>query len=130
MDVDLEFEIDPDLVTSEEILPPLLIQPFVENALIHGLKKSERKGVIRVTFKLLGEHLLECSVEDNGIGRENASKIIAQKENYHKSTALKVTEERLASLNKNSVFVPFEIIDLKDENGNPAGTKIILRLQI
>jgi ligand-binding sensor domain-containing protein len=130
VDVDLEFEIDPDLVSSEEVLPPLLIQPFVENALIHGLKKSERKGVIRVAFKLLSEHLLECSIEDNGIGRENASKLIAQKENYHKSTALKVTEERLASLNKNSGFIPFEIIDLKDDSGNPAGTKIILRIQI
>jgi len=86
--------------------------------------------VIRVAFKLLSEHLLECSIEDNGIGRENASKLIAQKENYHKSTALKVTEERLASLNKNSGFIPFEIIDLKDDSGNPAGTKIILRIQI
>ncbi|MBK6525709.1 MAG: hypothetical protein IPG07_09240 [Crocinitomicaceae bacterium] len=56
--------------------------------------------------------------------------MIAQKDNYHKSTALKVTQERLASLNKNSEFIPFEIVDLKDENGNAKGTKIILRLEI
>lgn len=129
-EVELEFKLDENLDTSEEVLPPLMIQPFVENALIHGLKNLDKTGLIRIGFKLVGDHLLECSIEDNGRGREVAEKMIAQKENYHKSTALKVTQERLASLNKNSEFIPFEILDLKDENGNGAGTKIMLRLEI
>jgi ligand-binding sensor domain-containing protein len=129
-EVELEFKLDENLDPSEEILPPLMIQPFVENALIHGLKNLDKKGVIRIAFKLLTDHLLECAIEDNGRGREDAEKMIAQKDNYHKSTALKVTQERLASLNKNSEFIPFEIVDLKDENGNAKGTKIILRLEI
>ncbi|MBI3133557.1 MAG: histidine kinase [Bacteroidetes bacterium] len=130
VEVDLDFEVDENLDSAEEILPPLMIQPFVENALIHGIKNLDKRGVIKVGFKLISEHLLECSIEDNGRGREHAAKLVAQKENYHKSTALQVTEERLASLNKKSTFVPFEIIDLKDQDGEPSGTKIILRLEI
>ena len=51
VDIDLEFDIDGDLDTTEEILPPLMIQPFVENSVIHGLKGLEEKGRIDVTFR-------------------------------------------------------------------------------
>ena len=79
---------------------------------------------------MLNEHLLECYVQDNGKGRAASAEMNAQKENYHKSTALRVTQERLAGLNKDADFVPFEIIDLKDEKGNPSGTKVVFRLSI
>ncbi|MBK7128423.1 MAG: histidine kinase [Crocinitomicaceae bacterium] len=130
-DVELSFVIDENLDTNEDILPPLLIQPFVENALIHGIRNAENKtGKIIVGFQLVGDHLLECSVEDNGQGRAEAAKFVAQKENYHKSTALKVTQERLASLNKKSGINPFEIIDLKTADGNAAGTRVVIRIEI
>ena len=129
-DVIISFDVDEKIDSSEEILPPLMIQPFVENAIIHGLKQLDKTGEIKVSFKLLEEHILECSIQDNGRGRENAAMINAQKENYHKSTALKVTQERLANLNQKTTFVPFEIIDLKDEKDEPCGTKVVIRLLI
>ena len=129
-DVIITFNVDEKVDSSEEILPPLMIQPFVENAIIHGLKQLDKTGEIIVAFKLLDEHILECSIQDNGRGRENAATINAQKENYHKSTALKVTQERLANLNQKTTFVPFEIIDLKSENNEPCGTKVVIRLLI
>jgi ligand-binding sensor domain-containing protein len=129
-DVSISFDVDENLDSAEEILPPLMIQPFVENAMIHGLKQLDKKGEIIVGFKLISDHILECTIIDNGRGREHAAKLTAQKENYHKSTALKVTQERLASMNQEVNFVPFEIIDLKDEKGNPAGTKVVIRLLI
>ncbi|UKN03190.1 histidine kinase [Paracrocinitomix mangrovi] len=129
-DFDLLVEIDEDLDAAEEILPPLMIQPFVENAIIHGLKEIDYPGVIKVGFKLLNEHLLECFVEDNGRGRKKAEEYNMQKENYHKSTALKVTQERLSNLNQEVDFVPFEIIDLQDASGSPKGTKVVFRLSI
>lgn len=129
-DVSLDFEIDTELDTVEEILPPLMIQPFIENALIHGLKELDRPGQIKVSFKLLHEHLLEVTIEDNGRGRKNAAAINAQKESYHKSTALQVTQERLASMNPNPDFVPFEILDLTNSHGNPIGTRVVFRLEI
>lgn len=130
---DMAFEfnvkIDDEVDTSEEILPPLLIQPFIENAIIHGIKEKGDQGKIEVGFKLLNEHLLECWVADNGVGREAAAKHIQQKESYHKSTALSVTQERLNNLNEERDFKSFEIIDLK-ENNLPAGTKVVLRIRI
>jgi LytS/YehU family sensor histidine kinase len=129
-DVIITFDIDEQLDSAEEILPPLMIQPFVENAMIHGLKQLDKTGEIKIGFKLLADHILECTIADNGRGREHAAKINAQKENYHKSTALKVTQERLASMNQKATFVPFEIVDLKDESGEPIGTKVIIRLLI
>jgi ligand-binding sensor domain-containing protein len=130
LDVELVLEVDEEIDAAEEILPPLMIQPFVENAIIHGLKEIEHQGVIKVGFNLINDHLLECSVEDNGKGRQAAAKINAQKENYHKSTALKVTQERLAGLNTSDDFVPFEIIDIQQEDGSAGGTKVIFRLSI
>ena len=129
-EVELRFEIDDSIDTGEEILPPLMIQPFIENALIHGLKELDRTGIVEVGFKLLSEHMLEVYVLDNGRGRQKAAETNAQKENYHKSTALQVTQERLASMNSNPDVVPFEVIDLKDKSGNPAGTKVVFRLEI
>ena len=73
---------------------------------------------------------LECSISDNGIGRKKASQINAQKEVYHKSTALQVTQERLANLNTVNSFVPFEIVDLKKSDGTAAGTKVIIRIMV
>jgi LytS/YehU family sensor histidine kinase len=130
LDVELEIVMDDDFDPAEEILPPLMIQPFVENAIIHGLKEIDYQGKIKVGFKLLSEHLLECYIEDNGRGRAKAAKINAQKENYHKSTALQVTQERLANLNKDTNFIPFEILDLKNDQGSAAGTKVIMRIVI
>ncbi|MBD3638974.1 MAG: histidine kinase [Crocinitomicaceae bacterium] len=130
LDVELIIEIDENVDPAENILPPLMIQPFVENAIIHGLKDIDYPGQIKVGFKLLHEHLLECYVEDNGRGRKKVDEIKAQKANYHKSTALKVTQERLANLNQEVDFVPFEIIDLKDAAGNPKGTRVVFRLAI
>jgi ligand-binding sensor domain-containing protein len=130
LDIELIIELDDELDSAEDILPPLMIQPFVENAIIHGLKDLDKTGQIKVGFNLLSENLLECYVEDNGKGREAAATINAQKENYHKSTALRVTQERLAGLNKDADFIPFEIIDLKDDKGNPSGTKVVFRLSI
>ena len=129
-DIHLSFEIDEEIDTSEQILPPLMIQPFVENAIVHGFKGLETKGHIVVSFKWEDDQILECSITDNGIGRQKAIEARAQMGNYHKSTALKVAEERLANLNGNTKFIPFEIIDLKDGDDNPAGTKVIFRILV
>lgn len=130
LNIDLKFEYGEDVDTAEQILPPLMIQPFVENAIVHGLMGNDQKGEIKVSFKWMTENILECSIQDNGRGRLKANEIKAQKETYHKSTALKVAQERLANLNQEVGFVPFEIIDLLDENKQPSGTKVIIRILI
>jgi ligand-binding sensor domain-containing protein len=110
-------------------VPPMLLQPFVENSIKHGLKYSEgKRGMIHVNFEEK-DGLIECSVTDNGIGRTKSEELNkASKETYHKSTALLVTQERLALLNYEVNVQSLEIIDMYDEPGSPAGTKIIVRI--
>lgn len=128
VDIDLTFDLGEDIDTAEPVLPPLMLQPFVENAIVHGFKGIDGQGKITIRFKWLPDDVLECSIEDNGIGRQKALEAKAQVANYHKSTALKVAEERLANLNGNADFVPFEIIDLKTEKGEPLGTRVVFRI--
>jgi ligand-binding sensor domain-containing protein len=129
-DFDYIINIEDEIDTEEEILPPMMIQPFVENAIIHGLKGlKNRKGLIKITFKLIDDYL-QFEVEDNGQGREEAENQKSQIANYHRSTALKVTQERLDNLNKSLDFKSFEIIDLKGDAGVPLGTRIVLRVKL
>jgi ligand-binding sensor domain-containing protein len=128
--IELIFEFDEELDTAEQILPPLIIQPFVENAIIHGLKGIDRAGEIKISFRWFNENVLECVIEDNGKGIFKAGEMKAQQSAQHKSTALKVVQERLANLNQKSTFIPFEMIDLKDDSGNAFGTKVILRILV
>ncbi|MCB0477578.1 MAG: histidine kinase [Crocinitomicaceae bacterium] len=128
-DFEYEIVVEEGVDLDEDILPPMMIQPFVENAIIHGLKGlKERKGKIKISF-ISGDGYIQFEVEDNGQGRENAEKQKSQIANYHRSTALSVTQERLDNMNKGQNFKSFEIVDLKDELGNPMGTKIIIRVQ-
>lgn len=112
-------------------IPPMLLQPFVENAIKHGLKHiNDKRGMIHVDFTEK-DNLLECSVTDNGVGREKAAEMnTSSKETYHKSTALLVTKERLDLMHENNEIKSLEIIDLYDEQGNAAGTKVIVRIPI
>lgn len=133
-DFDFNVSIDDNLDPNEKILPPLMIQPFLENAIIHGFKNIMHKGVINVSFDLIDETILKCTIDDNGIGRVNASEINAQKESYHKSTALHVTQERLSNLtplqSNTEELSPFQIIDKTNSMGNSTGTTIIIKLEI
>ncbi|MBN2682772.1 MAG: tetratricopeptide repeat protein [Bacteroidales bacterium] len=102
-------------------IPPMLIQPYIENAIIHGIQNKDEMGLIIVNFKLLG-NIIKCSVIDNGIGRSESAKI--KKEKKHESLGIKVTEERLELLTKESgKQLNVKIIDLF-ENNNPCGTRV------
>ncbi len=88
----------PDEVDPEEIsLPPMLLQPFVENAILHGLAgKKEGAGTIAIHFILRGRRM-QCLVEDSGVGVSTRRKRQAGKTSTHKSVAVEVTRERIES---------------------------------
>jgi ligand-binding sensor domain-containing protein len=109
-------------------IPPMLIQPFVENAVLHGFKSMQSGGEITVSFASLSTNRLMCVIQDNGIGREEAGK--HNKKTTHPSFGTKITAERLfAYQQKNRDEFKIEIIDLK-ENGHPAGTKVIMWIPV
>ncbi|MEZ5021959.1 MAG: two-component regulator propeller domain-containing protein [Chitinophagales bacterium] len=124
-----DFKIDTHNIDLEETeLPPMLVQPFVENAVIHGISHlKDKKGQLAIGFKI-DNSLLICSVEDNGIGREKSQLLHQSKKPGHQSVAMEVTIERLEALKEKKNYIAFEIEDLKDKEGNAIGTKVILRL--
>ncbi|MEX0288072.1 MAG: histidine kinase, partial [Flavobacteriaceae bacterium] len=106
----------------DTLIPPMLLQPFIENAVIHGLSKlKERKGKLSIVLDEVEDKIV-CTIEDNGIGRENALK---HRSPSHKSVAISNLETRLELLNNSEEVneYTYEIMDLKNKKG-PSGTKV------
>jgi ligand-binding sensor domain-containing protein len=119
--------IDPELDTEVIMIPPMLAQPMIENALEHGLYYKKGKGNIDIRFIHSNKNLI-FEVEDNGIGITLAKKKNISK-SKHRSSALNITRERVKVLSKrHSFFAIFEIKELKDDNGKVTGTKVIFSL--
>jgi putative methionine-R-sulfoxide reductase with GAF domain/ligand-binding sensor domain-containing protein len=123
--------IGPDVRPDHIYVPPLIIQPYVENAIWHGLLHKESAGELRVDITLAHENLLECIIQDNGIGREKAKELKSKSASTTKSLGMKLTESRLALLNKHSQWdAVVQIEDLVDPEGSPAGTRVSIRIPI
>ena len=123
--VQLDVEIDPSFIQ----IPPMLVQPFVENAILHGIAAKEGKGIISVQFKL-EENYLHCVIEDDGIGRSKAAALKQKSMQQHKSAAIPVTQDRLNILNKKLNLEPIKIsvIDLMNEQHESIGTRVTVMI--
>jgi PAS domain S-box-containing protein len=108
-------------------MPSLLIQPYVENAILHGLYNKEGKGSLAVKVSCINEFLL-FEIEDDGVGRAAAHKIRAKNESKQQSMGTQLTEERLAILNDDSQ-PPVIYKDLY-EGDQPTGTLVTIRVKI
>ena len=116
------------LQTDDEKIPPLILQPFVENALWHGLSKKEGEKKIRLT--IIADPLwLTCIIEDNGIGRKKAAEYKISNVLQNKSKAIEITSKRLVDFNSHKNPKPVTIEDLYDETGNASGTRVILQIR-
>jgi len=123
--IDVQFEIDPKIDLRRLLVQPLILQPFVENAIWHGLTHKKGKKLLRLSFRQESRFLI-CEIEDNGIGRELAS-TFKTRSGARRSYGIEITKERISSQNnKNSI----EVIDLQDQTGHPAGTLVVLKLVI
>ena len=126
-----EIKVDPDISLNDTEIPPMLLQPFAENAILHGLVSTNQKGKLLIKISK-GSNGLECIIDDNGIGRAAALKNKSSYRKGKKSMGLMITKERLNMLSKeykedgNSI----EIIDKINEDESPGGTKVILRVPV
>lgn len=119
-----------DDIDADEIkIPPMIVQPFVENAIWHGLMPKQGERNLDITFKLLADDLLQCTIKDNGIGREAAARIKSNTPPQHTSKGLSLVYDRLAILRQQygQVF-DVQINDIKNSNSLPGGTEIILHI--
>ena len=114
---------------SSVFIPPMLLQPFIENAIWHGLMHKQDAGFLDIALSI-EEEILTCIITDNGIGRNKAAMINSKSAEKNKSMGVKITTERLALLSRNEDDqAVFNIEDLTDKEGNAAGTKVILKMK-
>ena len=121
-----EVVLDDELSETGLFLPPMVIQPYLENAIIHGVANSDNQNHINIRFSKSGGQLT-CTIADNGIGRERAAELknADEQRQKHESMGMQITETRMQLLNDlydGSFGV--RINDLKDERGNATGTAV------
>lgn len=127
------FSVSDQLDVAAIDIPPMLIQPYVENAVWHGLMHKEDKEEGLVTLSVNRTNgLLQIVVEDNGIGREQAAEIKAQSSRSHgKSVGMRITSDRINLMNKLYNFnTTVTVTDLKDDLGQAAGTRVELTIPL
>jgi len=125
-------ECDEDIDTDEVKIPTLLIQPFVENAIWHGLMHKEGMRQLKISFTDKDDHV-QCIIEDNGIGRQAARemKITSGQDKKHTSKGIAVSLERLKAMHKSGGATgSLEIIDMTDADGVALGTRVEINLPI
>ena len=113
-------------------LPPLILQPFLENAIWHGLSSKENgpKEII-LSAEKISDQLIEINISDNGIGRKTALEIKASKSIKRKSVGIDLTKERLTTFfNESLTEFSLKYSDLKDTEGNPIGTKVSIQIPL
>jgi LytS/YehU family sensor histidine kinase len=127
----LHLEIDPTLDLEEIEIAPMILQPFVENAIWHGLMHNQKDENI-LSIKIYPEvNMLHCIITDNGIGRAEALKLAKSSFETHESKGMKITSERIGMLNKyNDTNEQVLITDLYDEIGRANGTQVHIKLHL
>ncbi len=126
-----EIKVEENLGPDTLEVPPLIIQPYVENAIWHGLLHKEDEGHLSIRLSMASECMLQCIIEDNGIGREKAKELKSKTATSRKSLGMQLTESRLGLLNKYAqVNASVEIIDLQNGGKEALGTKVILKIPV
>ena len=121
---DYHIEVDASIKTIAFEIPPLILQPFIENAIWHGLVHKIERGIININVRKEPNRLI-CIIEDNGIGRTKAAFLKEQQVIKHQSMGMKVTEDRIRILNQLNLERPsVNIIDLFTETNEPSGTRV------
>jgi len=127
---DFEIKVDDEIDPFLYKVPTMLIQPYVENSISHGLMPSEGKGMVKIALKLENEYI-SCIIEDNGIGREASHELRRKKENNHNSLGTRIVASRLDLVNAlYGTSLKTIYTDLKNIKGEPEGTRVEIQIPI
>ena len=130
-DIDINIQIDPNLNTELIKVPSLVLQPFLENAIWHGLSDKEGDKKIWIHVEREKDLQLRLSITDNGIGREMAEERKTKRQHKRKSVGLTNTKERLSYFASNyQKDYDIEFHDLQEANGNASGTQMVLKIPL
>ena len=117
---EFEIDIDPTLITNNYRVPPLILQPFVENAIKHGLFNRKTKGYLWIRFIKIGDETLQCIIEDNGVGRQRAAEIQQNSIKSYKSRGTELVARRVGILNETGYNIDIQI------NDRPNGGTVVM----
>lgn len=120
-------EVDPDIDTEYTHIPTMILQPYVENSIRHGIRyRQEGEKTVNVSFMKRGNTLV-CIVQDSGVGRKKASELKSFMHLEYQSKGMRLTAERIEALNRRQdIPITVDVIDL-EEAGNANGTQVIVR---
>ncbi len=127
--IEFQVEVAPGIVPASVLIPSMVIQPFLENAVIHGIVGKAGMGHIQLQFAKNETGEIVVTLKDDGIGRKAAAAKNKLRD-PHKPLATAITQERLDLLRKNGTQPAVEILDIYDQNGQAAGTEVLLRLPV
>lgn len=127
---EFEIKVDPNLQTKKVFIPSMLIQPFIENAINHGLYYLNENGKLIIDFEQSHKEL-HCKIQDNGIGRAKAAAIKANSARRYQSRGIGLIREKLEAwkyYHQSSISI--KIVDLVDAHGEAAGTQVNIDIPI
>jgi two-component sensor histidine kinase len=125
------FHVDQNLNIETYEIPSMLIQPYVENAIWHGLLHKEEKGTLSLHFVKKEKNWLEVTIEDDGIGRDQSAALRSKQILQKKSYGMQITENRIAVINlTQNINATCKIFDLKNDAGRAIGTKVALHIPL
>ena len=130
-EIDFQINIDKDINLENIRIPSLILQPFLENSLWHGLSLKTDDKRIELDVKRKGNDFITISITDNGVGRKVSEERKLKKTLKRKSIGIEITKERLFNFSKRfAKMYALKIEDLYDAQNNAAGTKVILNIPL
>jgi LytS/YehU family sensor histidine kinase len=130
-EIDFQINIDKDINLENIRIPSLILQPFLENSLWHGLSSKTDDKRIELDVKRKGNDFITISITDNGVGRKVSEERKLKKPLKRKSIGIEITKERLFNFSKRfAKMYALKIEDLYDAQNNAAGTKVILNIPL
>lgn len=128
---DYQIETDSDISTETSEIPSMLIQPYVENAIWHGLLHKEDRGTLSIRFLKKDDHNIIVTIEDNGVGRERSAELKSKQVLKKKSYGIQITENRISIINRvQNINASAKITDLKNTDGKACGTRVELYIPV
>ncbi|AEV99346.1 hypothetical protein A4D02_34085 [Niastella koreensis] len=124
-------QVDKAVDPAEYYIPPMILQPFVENSVRHGLRfRKDKNGVVTISVKRVGDHL-ECILEDNGVGRKAAMQYKSISPINYQSKGLSLTADRITMFNQeHAQKITMQIDDLEDDRQNALGTRVTISFPV
>ena len=124
---DYTINIDESIPLEAYTIPPMLLQPYIENAIWHGLRYKKEKGNLSVSMQSIDDNSIQIRIEDDGVGREQSMRMKTDNQLKQKSKGMSTIKNRIHILN--TIYKDKITVEVEDVNEDGTGTKVVLTLR-